>query len=66
MSDLKLEAVLKGQAVIAGDEWLNSVELPVNVVSIPNPDRVGTKDLYIVGAITNPTIAEYRKSLGLT
>lgn len=61
----KLQRILDGETVVADDEWLNSVDLPNNVAAIPNPDRVGLRDVYLVGKIDNPVIHEWRVKNGI-
>jgi hypothetical protein len=62
--DEKESKVLSGETSIVDDEWLDDHAdfIADNmVVSIPNPNQVGTRDGYIVGLLTNKTITDYRK-----
>jgi hypothetical protein len=61
----KLQRIMDGETVVADDEWLDSVDLPSGVTSIPNPDRVGLLDVYLVGNLDNPVIHEWRVKNGL-
>lgn len=63
--DEKLQRIMEGEAVVADDEWLDSVDLPSNATSIPNPDRVGLRDVYLVGKVDNPIIHEWRVKNGI-
>lgn len=61
----KMQRILAGEAVVASDEWLDQVDLPSGVVAIPNPDRVGILDAYLVGKVDNPVIHEWRVKNGI-
>jgi hypothetical protein len=64
----KLDKIMDGDAVAVGDAWLHYVEgnaLMDNIVSIPNPKRLGTKDPYLAGFPSNPQIKSYRVKMGL-
>ena len=63
--DPKLQRIMNGEAVVADDEWLDGVDLPSNMAAIPNPDRVGLRDVYLVGKIDNPIIHEWRVKNGI-
>lgn len=60
----KLQRIMEGEAVVADDEWLDQVDLPSGVTSIPNPGRVGLRDVYLVGKLDNPVIHEWRVKNG--
>jgi hypothetical protein len=61
----KIEAMLAGEAVVIGDDWLDQHDLPDGIVTIPNPNRVGIKDQYLAGLATHPLIHEYRVGQGI-
>jgi len=59
----KLSKIMAGENVIVGDDWLDAVEkagLMGDIVTIPNPQRKGTKDLYTAGLPTSPAIQKHR------
>jgi len=64
----KLDKIMDGDVAVVGDAWLRHVEgtdLMDGIVSIPNPERVGTKDPYLAGLPSNPQIKAYRVKMGL-
>ncbi len=61
----KMQRIMNGEAVVADDEWLDSVDLPSDVAAIPNPGRVGLRDVYLVGKFDNPVIHEWRVKSGI-
>lgn len=68
----KCRLIHKGNAVIADDKtmeffewWSVRSNLNLEVVSIPNPNRVGIQDAYLAGFISAPEIEAYRISQGL-
>lgn len=65
-NDSKLKLVEQGKTPVVGDDWLDNNELPDDVVSIPNPNQIGTKDMYIIGKVDHPTIKAYRDAHGIT
>jgi len=64
-----LDKILAGQEVIMSDadlDWLVDHDLyPDQVVSVPNPNRCGILDAYIVGMISCHTIHQFRLQHGL-
>lgn len=50
---------------IMSDAQLDAIDLPDDVVSIPNPNQCGLKDQYIVGRVTVSEIAAFRAKAGL-
>lgn len=65
LQDPKLQRIIDGEAVVADNEWLDGVDLPSDVAAIPNPDRVGLRDVYLVGKVDNPIIHEWRVKNGI-
>ena len=61
----KMQRILDGEAVVASDECLEQMDLPSNVAVIPNPDRVGVLDAYLVGRMDNPIIHKWRMENGI-
>lgn len=65
----KLDRIRAGEEVVMSDAELDCLidlgEHPTNVVSIPNPRRVGILDAYVVGVISCPTIRKFRAERGL-
>lgn len=61
----KISQVLAGEAVIMTDaelDWLvDNGKHPNNVVSIPNPERVGILDKYLVGLQSHPAMRAARQ-----
>ncbi|WP_045861800.1 hypothetical protein [Teredinibacter purpureus] len=68
----KIIAIRKGKTVVANEEMLELIEmrctasnLNLEVVSIPNPQQIGTQDAYLAGYISAPEIEQYRLNNGL-
>lgn len=61
--------VLAGQAVVMSNaelDWLIDRDMhPGDVVSIPNPNQVGTLDAFLVGKLTTPEIMAERAKVDL-
>lgn len=64
-ADDKMLRILTGEVVVASDEWLAGADLPSDVTSIPNPNRVGLLDTYLVGKVDNPVIHQWRVENGI-
>lgn len=62
----KFEKITDGGTAVVGEKWLDKYEskLPLDFCTIPNPDRCGTKDLYLAGLINNPIIQQWRTNNG--
>ncbi len=65
----KLQALKRGDKVICSNDDLDSLEQDdtlwrMGLRSIPNPNQVGTKDLYIVWAGKEDPEADCRSELG--
>ena len=63
----QLNQILAGKAVVVGEDWLDLVEgsdAMNNIVTIPNPNQIGTKDLYLAGLLSNPQIKAWRIEQG--
>jgi hypothetical protein len=64
----KLERVQAGETAVMSDrelDWWIEWELhPTDVASIPNPQRCGLLDIYIVAKSSHPTIRNYRLARG--
>jgi hypothetical protein len=60
----KMAEVQAGLAVVMSDEeldWLiDNEQHPADVVSIRNPNQVGTRDTYLVAKMTHPTMLAVR------
>jgi hypothetical protein len=60
---LKLQAIKEGKDAIMSDkelDWLIDEDLyPMNVVSIPNPLRMGVLDAYLVAGKAHPSVTAY-------
>ena len=65
-------SIRKGQSVVVTESQLSDLEqlslrsnLNLEIVSISNPNQIGTKDVYVAGYISAPEIEEYRLNHGL-
>lgn len=60
----KIQRVASGETAVCSDrelDWLIEVGAhPTDVVSIPNPNRLGTKDIYLVAKSTHKVIQDAR------
>jgi len=55
----KVERIMQGQTVVVTDSELDTLcETVDNIRSLPNPHRVGTKDVWIAFITRYPSIAE--------
>jgi hypothetical protein len=65
----KTARVVAGETAIMGDQeldWLIDWDMhPGDVVSVPNPQRLGVLDAYLVGKCDHPTMRTYRAARGL-
>lgn len=68
----KLIDIRKGKAVVVNEDSLECIQmrstasnLNLEVVSIPNPQQIGTQDTYLAGYISAPEIEQYRLDNGL-
>jgi len=61
----RIDAVLSGEAKVFShnelDVWIE-MGMPLDVVSIPNPLRVGTIDAFLVAKKEHPAIAKFHQS----
>ena len=66
----KLDKIKEGQSVVIDDESLDLIgkidpEAMNDICTFPNPDRMGTKDLYLAGFASNSVIKQKRIDKGL-
>lgn len=65
----KMASVVAGKTAVMSDQeldWLIAWDMhPTDVASMPNPQRLGLLDAYLVGKSSHPSLRAYRAAQGM-